>query len=199
MLSSGPLGFLEARYTYGDVIISDTTLRSLIPPQLKKMSTKYKYMCGCELCIIMAQFQVSLSAYRLSLLRRLKNEADKSEPPRDKRIKKPRSEKYREEVYLNLAHRNSNPKDALSQIQCLNVEGFEFLETKYVLRTCCFCPKYLILQEDQLLTDSDPHIAFHIYQNISCCLIHGILEDGNKECQKCEQHRTTVYHVSLNC
>ena len=34
-----------------NIIISDSTLRSLSPPQLKKMSTRYKVMCGCECCI----------------------------------------------------------------------------------------------------------------------------------------------------
>ena len=33
------------------IIISDSTLRSLLPPQLKQMSALYKVMCGCECCI----------------------------------------------------------------------------------------------------------------------------------------------------
>ena len=34
-----------------NIIISDSTLRSLLPPQLKQMSAQYKVMCGCECCI----------------------------------------------------------------------------------------------------------------------------------------------------
>jgi hypothetical protein len=67
-LSDGPLGLPDARDMSGELIIPDTALRSLLPPQLKRMSTKYKAMCGCELCTIMGQFQASLNAYRLSLL-----------------------------------------------------------------------------------------------------------------------------------
>ena len=33
------------------IIISDSTLRSLLPPQLKQISARYKIMCGCECCI----------------------------------------------------------------------------------------------------------------------------------------------------
>ena len=34
-----------------DIIISDSTLCSLFPPQLKQISARYKVMCGCECCI----------------------------------------------------------------------------------------------------------------------------------------------------
>ena len=41
-------GLKDARDEDGKIIISDSTLRSLLPPQLKKMSARYKIMCGCE-------------------------------------------------------------------------------------------------------------------------------------------------------
>ena len=40
-------GLKYARYEDDNIIISDSTLRSLFPPQLKKMSARYKVMCGC--------------------------------------------------------------------------------------------------------------------------------------------------------
>ena len=44
-------GLKDARDEDGKIIISDSTLRSLLPPQLKQMSTRYKIMCRCECCI----------------------------------------------------------------------------------------------------------------------------------------------------
>ena len=44
-------GLKEARYEDDNIIISDSTLRSLFPPQLKNMSSRYKVMRGCECCI----------------------------------------------------------------------------------------------------------------------------------------------------
>ena len=44
-------GLKDARDEYGIIIISDSTLSSLLPPQLKRMSLRYKVMCGCECCI----------------------------------------------------------------------------------------------------------------------------------------------------
>ena len=37
-------GLKEARYEDDNILISDSTLRSLLPPQLKKMSSRYKVM-----------------------------------------------------------------------------------------------------------------------------------------------------------
>ena len=50
---SGPNdgGLKDARDEYSKIIISDSTLRSLLPPQLKQMSARYKIMCCCECCI----------------------------------------------------------------------------------------------------------------------------------------------------
>ena len=44
-------GLKNARYEEDNIIISGSTLCSLLPPQLKQMSARYKIMCRCECCI----------------------------------------------------------------------------------------------------------------------------------------------------
>ena len=44
-------GLKDARDEDDNIIISDSTLRSLLPPQLKQIPARYKVMCGCECCI----------------------------------------------------------------------------------------------------------------------------------------------------
>ena len=44
-------GLKEARYSYNDIIINDSTLRNIFPPQRKEMYVRYKVMCGCQCCI----------------------------------------------------------------------------------------------------------------------------------------------------
>ena len=44
-------GLKDSRGEYGKIITSDSTLRSMLPTQLKQMSSRYKIMCGCECCI----------------------------------------------------------------------------------------------------------------------------------------------------
>ena len=44
-------GLKEAREKDNYIIISDSTLQNILPPQLKSMTSEYKVMCGCECCI----------------------------------------------------------------------------------------------------------------------------------------------------
>ena len=39
-------GLKYAKYEGNDIIISDSTLCSLLPPQLRQMSSRYKVTCG---------------------------------------------------------------------------------------------------------------------------------------------------------
>ena len=45
-------GMPSARDEKGKVLISDTALRYLLPPQLKPMTERHKVMCGCEVCLV---------------------------------------------------------------------------------------------------------------------------------------------------
>ena len=45
------IGLKDAKDKYDNIIISDSTLRSLLPPQLKQISARYRIMGGCECCI----------------------------------------------------------------------------------------------------------------------------------------------------
>ena len=58
------VGLKDARDEDGKIIISDSTLRSLLSPQLKQMSARYKIMCGCECCISAKSIHSSLLCWR---------------------------------------------------------------------------------------------------------------------------------------
>ena len=56
-------GLKETIDEYDNIIISDSTLLSLLPPQLKKMSSRYKVICGCECCISSKSIHSSLLSW----------------------------------------------------------------------------------------------------------------------------------------
>ena len=56
-------GIKDARDKDDNIIISDSTLHSLLPPQLKQMSERYKVMCGCECCISAKIIHLSLLSW----------------------------------------------------------------------------------------------------------------------------------------
>ena len=74
-------GLKDAPNEDGKTIISDSTLRSLLPPQLKQMSACYKVMCGCEYCIYAKIIHSSLLSWRDRYLKnwRIKSKILKAE------------------------------------------------------------------------------------------------------------------------
>ena len=72
----------DARYEYGKIIISDSTLSLLLPPQLKQMSARYKIMCGCECCISDKSIHSSFISWRDGYLKKLKDQSQNSQSRR---------------------------------------------------------------------------------------------------------------------
>ena len=58
------VGIKDARDEDGKIIISDSSLCSLLSPQLKQMPARYKIMCGCECCISAKSIHSSLLSWR---------------------------------------------------------------------------------------------------------------------------------------
>ena len=50
------------------IIIGDTTLRSFIPPQVRKMTPKLFQIRRCELCIIPKDTRINLNRFRTRLI-----------------------------------------------------------------------------------------------------------------------------------
>ena len=62
-------GIEDDRYEDDNIIISDSTLRSIFPPQLKQMAARYKIMCGCECCISAKSIHSSFLSWRYRYLK----------------------------------------------------------------------------------------------------------------------------------
>ena len=56
--------FPGARNELGDVIISDTALRSIIPKNITRMNDSNKKMCGCEICENAYHLMIALNSWR---------------------------------------------------------------------------------------------------------------------------------------
>eukprot|EP00978_Attheya_sp_CCMP212_P025069 scaffold79890_cov67-Attheya_sp.AAC.1 len=72
-------GLQGARHhTSNDVIISDTMLRSLVPPELRPMTDRHKIMCGCTICYTSKYLQTSLNAWRRKQMKDMEVQANAS-------------------------------------------------------------------------------------------------------------------------
>ena len=57
-----------ADYMIQKLLISDTVLRSFIPPQAWKMTTKLRQICRCEICIIPKDLHIYFNRSRTILV-----------------------------------------------------------------------------------------------------------------------------------
>ena len=64
-------GLNDARDEENNIIISDSKLRSLLPPQLKQMSARYRVMCGCECCIYAKSIHSSFLSWHDRYLKKI--------------------------------------------------------------------------------------------------------------------------------
>ena len=72
-------GIKDARVEDGKIIISYSTLRSLLPPQLKQTSARYKVMCGCECCISAKSIHSSSLSWSDRYLKNMKDQSQNAQ------------------------------------------------------------------------------------------------------------------------
>ena len=72
-------GLVGSRHAItNDVIISDTMLCFLAPPQLRPMTDNHKMMCGCAICNTSKYMQEYLNAWRRKQLKIMKDKPENS-------------------------------------------------------------------------------------------------------------------------
>jgi hypothetical protein len=163
-------GLASARDANGKVLISDTALRYLLPPQLRKMTPGHKQMCGCEICIVAKSLQGSLNMWR------------------HREVKKRDSIRYTRLVERDGKPCHATPRDALSSIMCPVHPELGLPYWRCVLRRCRACPKYTVPDEEKGTSDTASTINFHVYVPTTSCTKHGVLATGTeiKVCERCQ-------------
>ena len=178
-------GLAEARDAAGKIIISDTALRYLLPPQLKKMTEKHKQMCGCEICLIGDSHQKSINARRWRLKRDLHAAADALPDGEAKVAAQQAARSYQPSLSAYPPRPwHAKVSDALECVQCAPI-GSGLPHWACVQRNCKKCPEYPVPPEEQGTDENAPTIKFHIYQIATECTKHGILTKGAKTCPQC--------------
>jgi hypothetical protein len=179
-------GLAEA-WKDGIVIIGDSSLRYLLPKELRPATERHKQMCCCETCISPRMLQSSLNAFRQRWSNRLTAEAERTRAPDELALAKD----YQNKVLPNGSAWHPKPRDALHLIQCDNPDpNIDHPNWCCVLRRCLNCPKYPIPIPERGLDDNAPTINFHFYVNYTKCSRHGVLTLTTKKCAACENQAT---------
>lgn len=193
----------------GNVLISDTALRYLLPEQLKPMTERHKQMCGCELCLTPDSLQRTVNAFRARLKHKLQSEASAmpgrtAKQAADKARAVAAAQAYQPSLSMSPpVPWHMKPGIALGEIQCQPCEGGNGLpHWGCVLRRCTSCPSYPIPPEETGADLDAPRIRFHVYTTVTECTRHGILSPGSKTCAHCISDATPVgpdAHSSVGC
>ena len=148
------VGLKEARDENGKVLISDTALRCLRPPQVKPMTERHKVMCGCKICITIKQQQETLNLFHLRVLKSLDGKVasfGNNNRSRQKSAAEEKAKNYRNEICENDKHLHEKPKDAMKTIVCPFNDGFDLPHMRCTLRICEQCPKHRMPPLEQQL------------------------------------------------
>jgi hypothetical protein len=172
-------GLKEARNEKGEVLISDTALRYLLPKQIRKMTASHKQMCGCETCITIRSLHQSLNAYRARQLREMKKDLLDGLPLTQE------IEEYEAKVFPNNSIWHSKPQLAIDEVMCKSVDGFEHRSWRCVLKRCADCPEYPTPNAERNTNTNAPKIRFHVYEPVTTCSLHGIIALRSKVCPQC--------------
>ena len=118
-------GLACARGSDGKIIISDTSLRYWLPPQLKPMTERHKQMCGCEACLEPDSLQKTLNAWRVRHKRELLAKVKSLPNGPAKRKAEEAARKYMPQIdEVGAVPWHLKPRLALGEIQCHPVAPF---------------------------------------------------------------------------
>jgi hypothetical protein len=192
-------GLLGARHhESNDVIISDTMLRSLVPPELRPMTDQHKIMCGCTICNTSKYLQTSLNAWRRKHMKYMEVQANASRS-RSKATLLEAYTTYADFVYPNNEPLHPRCETAADSVLCAPTTECSLPNWKCVLRQCSVCTTIAIPAIELDTSSTAPMIMFHTYMTQFSCSHHGVvildkvsyyLDDKGKKkktCWFCEQ------------
>ena len=134
-------GLKDARDEDDNIIISDSTLSSLLPPQLKQISARYKVMCGYECYISAKNINSSLLSWRNMNLKNLKDKRQNAQIRSSGEKLHHIYETYKNTVMSHGRHIYAKESDMEKSKMCTYPQSDHALtHYNFVLRCCDECP-----------------------------------------------------------
>ena len=184
----------------GNLIISDTTLRNIMPKNVKRITERHKQLCGCEPCIAAKTLHESLLHWRTKHSKDLKREMTRLQQDNSEAANTRLSDLNRRWSKFVQQTRDGgrNPKhptakDAAFSFLCQPCNGGAFRKWKCVLGRCDDCPGYEVPDEESGTGPSDKKIKFHSHEDIYSCSLHkSVVSKTTKLCPLCEEERDNI-------
>ena len=171
-----------------NIIISDSTLRSLLPLQLKQMSAQYKVMCGCECCIYAKSIHSILLSWRDRYSEKLKDKIQNSQIRRSDEKSHRIYETYKNTIMAHGRHIYDKSYDTEKDKMCIYPQSDHALpHWKCVLRCCArfTCINISDQETYNQYSETTPSISFQIYHIIGRCIAYGRIPLKDKKYVTC--------------
>ena len=141
-------------------------MRSLLPPQLKQMSARYKIMCGCECWISAKSIHSSLISWRDRHLKKLKYQSQNAQIRRSGEKAHHIYTTYKNTLMPHWSHIYAKASDMANATMCTYPQSDQALpHRKRVLQ---FCAKYSCINiPDQETDKSMNKNTFNQVSNLS--------------------------------
>ena len=154
------------------------------------MSNRYKLMCGCIDCPKIQYYQSDYNQYKKLLMNHMQHK-------RDMQMIGTRGWSLLNDqlvLYKNEIRNDPRPKDAVRRVQCHPTDKYDsdldnIIHIDCAYGVCKRCPKFEIPFKDKTLTEDDPLIFFHAYEQVTSCGMHLDLSSGETECLTCATRR----------
>ena len=171
-------GIKDATNEYDNIIISDSALHSLLPPQLKQMSERCKVMCGCECCISSKSIHSLFLSWCDQYLKKLKDQIQNAQSRRSSEKVHRIYKTYNNTVMPHVRHIYNKASGMSQDTMCAYPRSDHAIpHWKFVLRCCNYCPciNFPDQETDNQYSETTPSIQFHIYHIIARYTDHGII------------------------
>ena len=160
------------------LLVSESTLRAMLPPQLRRMTTAQKEICGCECCIATKLLHQALLHFRSN------NRSLRSISHMDALL----------DAATNMQNDNSKvshtrPNAIIKVITCPPMDNGKH-HWKCILDRCTTCNTtnnswHGLRNNISLLSNISHQIHFGVYKMHTRCKLHGMLNPGAKACMQC--------------
>ena len=144
-------GLNEARYSDNNIIISDSTLCNILPPQLNNMTSWYKVMCSCECYISSKSMNSSLLTWHNFRMKHLKDRSRNALNIRSNKISGHIFETCKNYVRPHGCHIYNTAADISMATMCLcTSKSRALILCKCIL--CCFrkCPSIVLPSQEAI-------------------------------------------------
>ena len=186
LLKPPPVGLSDVYCSStNNIIISETYLRNILPPQLRPITFAQKQLCGCEVCTIMRMVHTSLIRFRKDCCR--KHDSISSTTTRSRRSNEHSFQRYVSYLNNNPFMLSNDCRDTLNSMTCSKSNEHNNPKWNCIMGRCPSCsnPKIPMIEAepDSILGS----ISYGTYKFQTKCKVHGNLEPHLNICNKCNE------------